>query len=361
MPTLRDLLPDAPLPPGAGDLAIARASTAAAAQPGDLIFIADPRADRLPADCPAAGVLVEPGLEAKCDDFAGAVVPLKGARDAFLALLPTLNPRPESRRTTVSKAAFVHPSAQFGTGTAVHPGATVCEHVETGENCRVYPGAYVGPGCRLGANVTLHPNCVLHDGVSVGDGTTVQAGAVLGQDGFGFDSSATGHAHLPHHGGVNVGADVLVGANTTVARGMIADTRVGAGTKLDAQVVVAHNCDVGPHNLYCSQVGLAGSITTGAFVVMAGQAGVADHVSIGEAAVIGSKAGVHKNLKGGVTYLGAPAQPADIEAKRFMAARKLPEMRTTLKDLKRQLAALVARVEELEGCGDARLTLRDAA
>ena len=350
MPTLRELLPDPPADCPAGALAveIAGAGTAAAARPGDLLFLSDPQADPLPADCPAAAVLIELGLEVKAAEFRGAVVPVAGARDLFMALLPTLNPRAETTRAGVSKAAFIHPSAQLGAGAEVQAGATICEHATLGVNCRVYPGAYVGPNCVIGDGVTLRPNCVLHDGVKLADGVTVQAGAVLGEDGFGFSSSAAGHTHLPHHGGVSVGENVLVGANSTVARGMISDTRVGAGTAIDAQVVVAHNCDVGPHNLFCSQVGLAGSVTTGAFVVMAGQAGIADHVKISDGCTIGSKAGVHRDTKPGVTYLGMPAAPQEQEAKRFMASRKLPEMRLTLKALEKQVAALARRLDRLE-------------
>ena len=347
MPALGDLLPDCP--PAAAAVEVAGVGSARRAAPGDLLFLADPKSDPLPADCPAAAALVEPGLEAKAAAFRGAVVPVAGARAAFLALLPTLAPRSNGTAPGVSKAAFVHPSAAIGAGTAVHAGATISEYAVLGENCVVFPGAYVGPGCRLGDGVTLHPNCVLHDGVTLGEGVTVQAGAVLGQDGFGFASSAAGHAHLPHHGGVSVGDHALVGANSTVARGMIVDTRLGVGTKLDAQVVVAHNCDIGPHNLFCSQVGFAGSVTTGAFVVAAGQAGIADHVRIGDGVTLGSKVGVHKDCTPGTTYLGSPAQPADREAKRHVASLKLPEMRRTLKDLTKQVAALTRRLEQVEG------------
>ena len=349
MPTLGELLPDCPAE-HAG-VQVRRASVAAAAAPGDLLFVSDPQSDALPAGCPAAAVLIEPGLERKVADFRGAVVTLAGARDLFLALLPTLNPRGTSAVTGVSKRAHVHPSAAIGEGAVVHPGATVSARAAVGANCAIFPGAFVGPGCVLGENVTLHPNCVLHDGVRLADGVTVQAGAVIGQDGFGFASSADGHRHLPHHGGVEIGAGVLVGANSTVARGMIADTVLGAGTALDAQVVVAHNCVVGPHNLFCSQTGLAGSVTTGAFVVVAGQGGIADHVTLGDRVTVGSKAGVHRDCPAGVTLLGSPAQPKEAEAKMFMASRKLPEMRRTVKELRKQVAALTARLDALEGAG----------
>ncbi|MFH5802569.1 UDP-3-O-(3-hydroxymyristoyl)glucosamine N-acyltransferase [Alienimonas sp. DA493] len=369
MPLLGDLLPDCP--PAAAAVEVRGVGTATHAKPGDLLFLADPKASPLPADCPAAAVLVEPGLEAKAKNFPGVVVPLTGARATFLGLLPTLAPRRPGDKRGVSNAAYVHPSATIADSATVYPGATISEHAVLGEECVVYPGAFVGPGCTLGRGVVLHPNCVLHDGVHLADGVTVQAGAVLGQDGFGFDSDASGHHHLPHHGGVRVGPGALIGANTTVARGMIADTYVGEGTVTDAQVVIAHNCDIGPHNLFCSQVGIAGSVTTGAFVVAAGQAGIADHVTVADQVTLGSKSGVHRDChKPGVTYLGAPARPADEEARILISAGKLPEMRQTLKALQKQVVALTETVHRLEAermeAGDdpaaaPELSLREAA
>ncbi|NNJ25735.1 UDP-3-O-(3-hydroxymyristoyl)glucosamine N-acyltransferase [Alienimonas chondri] len=362
MPLLGDLLTNCP--PSAADVEVNGLGTVAHAKPGDLLFLADPKSSRLPAESPAAAVLVEPGLEAKAKDFPGVVIPMAGARAAFLSLLPTLSPRRTGDVRGVSKSAFVHASAKVADDATVHAGATISEHAVVGAGCVVFPGAFVGPGCTLGENVTLHPNCVLHDGVHLADGVTVQAGAVLGQDGFGFDSDARGHHHLPHHGGVQIGAGVLVGANSTVARGMIADTYVGAGTVIDAQVVIAHNCDIGPHNLFCSQVGIAGSVTTGAFVIAAGQAGIADHVTVCGGVTLGSNAGMSRDCKTPGTYLGLPAQPADAEAKVVIASRKLPEMRRTVKELQKQVALLAAKIERLEAeesDDDLGLSLRDAA
>ncbi len=346
MPLLRDLITHCP--PAAAEVKVTGVGTVARCRPGDLLFLSDPKSKPLPADCPAAAVLVEPGLEEKVAAFPGAVVSTKGARGVFLALMPKLAPRRPGHVRGISKAAFVHPSATVADGAVVHAGATISEYAVVGEQSIVYPGVYVGPGSTLGKRVTLHPNVVLHDGVHLADGVTVQAGAVLGQDGFGFDSGPNGHTQLPHHGGVQIGPGVLVGANSTVARGMISDTLVGHGTVIDAQVVIAHNCDIGPHNLFCSQVGIAGSAKTGAFVIAAGQAGIADHVTVGDGVVLGSRSGAHRDLPAGGTYLGSPAQPADLEAKRFMASRRLPEMRQALKDLQKQVAQLEKKLEQLE-------------
>ncbi|MEM9702401.1 MAG: UDP-3-O-(3-hydroxymyristoyl)glucosamine N-acyltransferase, partial [Planctomycetota bacterium] len=362
MPLLGELLPNCPA--DAAAVEVTGVGTANRSKPGDLLFVSDPQTPALPADSPAAAVLIEPGLEKKAAAFRGAVVSLPGARAAFLSLLPTLAPRRTVDLTGVSKAAFVHASAKVGDGTIVHAGATVSQQAVVGKNCVIFPGAYVGPGCTIGNGVRLHPNCVLHDGVHLADGVTVQAGAVLGENGFGFDSDAAGHHHLPHHGGVQIGEGVLIGANTTVARGMISDTYVGAGTVIDAQVVVAHNCDLGTHNLFCAQVGLAGSAKTGSFVVVAGQGGIADHVSVGDHVTLGSNAGATKDIRTPGAYLGAPAHPADQEARVIMASRKLPELRRTVKEMQKQMVRLAAKIERLEAgeTGDAsELSLRDAA
>ena len=364
--SLQTLLDDHGVRPGAvfGDpgVAVLGASTPEEAASGDLLFATDAHALRACAASPAAAVLVDAGVADVLEDVdlrpAAAVV--EDARGVFLRVLPTLKPRARRRLPAVSKAAYVHPSATLGEGCDVRAGATIGEHAVLGDRCRVMPGAHVGAGCRIGADCTLGPNAVLYDGVVLGDRVGVQAGAVLGADGHGYETVDGRHRHLPHHGGVRVGDDAVVGANTTVARGMIVDTVVGEGTKLDAQVVVAHNCRLGPHNLICSQVGFAGSITTGSHVVAAGQVGIADHVTVGDGVVLASKTGVHRSLPGPGTFFGIPCQPMEDATRQMIAARKVPELRKTVRRLEKQVAALTARLEATP-VPSARPTLREAA
>jgi UDP-3-O-[3-hydroxymyristoyl] glucosamine N-acyltransferase len=147
----------------------------------------------------------------------------------------------------------------------------------------------VGRFCRLGDDVTLYPHATLYDETVLGDRAVIHANAVLGADGFGYRLQEGRHVKVPQLGHVEIGADVEIGACTTVDRGTFQATRIGDGTKIDNLVMVAHNCQIGRHNLFVSQMGIAGSSTTGDYVVVAGQAGIVDHVRIGDRATIPSR------------------------------------------------------------------------
>jgi UDP-3-O-[3-hydroxymyristoyl] glucosamine N-acyltransferase len=164
---------------------------------------------------------------------------------------------------------------------------------------------------------------------------------VIGAYGFGYKLADGRHARTAQLGYVEIGDDVEIGANTTIDRGTYRATVIGEGTKIDNQVMIAHNCRIGRHNMICSQVGVAGSTTTGDYVVMAGQVGVRDHVRIGEGAVLGAKAGVSADVPAHTHVFGCPAIPEREQKIQFAAISKLPDMR-------RQLKALRNTVEKLE-------------
>lgn len=262
------------------------------------------------------------------------------AKEAFFAALARLKPARPRQVTGQSPHAFVHPNAQIGRNTNIHPGANVGPGVVIGSECDIHPGVVIGPGCRIGDRVQLHPNVVIYHDVTIGNRVVIQAGSVVGADGFGYRTKGGRHERLPHYGTVRLEDDVEIGACTTIDRAVIGETVIGAGTKIDNNVVIAHNCRLGRHNLLVSQVGFAGSVTTGDYVVCAGQVGIADHVHIGTGAVLGAKAGVHKDMPGGKTYLGTPAAPVEETTRAVMALQKLPQLRQTLRDLEKQVAAI---------------------
>jgi len=328
------------------------------AGPHDITFVADERNLRRLFRCRAGAVIVPRSLADSIAPSArpAALLLVDDAREAFMQVLLRFRPRRAARPIGISPQAVVSDSAVIGLNVNIHPGAYVGDDVTIGDNCDIHPGACVGPGCRLGNQVTLHANAVLYPEVILGDRVIVHSGAVIGADGFGYQLENGRHVRIPHCGTVRVGNDVEIGACTTVDRAMIGETVVGDGTKLDNLVMVAHNCELGRHNILVSQVGLAGSVTTGDYVVLAGQVGVADHVRLGDGCRVGAKAGVHKDLPGNQTYIGAPAAPEADARRILMAQQKLPELRKQLRDLERQMAELSARINNLEtrGRGDLR-------
>ncbi len=199
-------------------------------------------------------------------------------------------------------------------GRAIDPSALIAGDCQMGEWVRVGPGVVIekdvalGDGCQLGARV------VIHAGTSLGRNVSVKAGAVLGSAGFGFVRDATTGEYIgfPQRGRLVIEDDVSIGANTTIDRGALGETRIGRGTKIDNLVHIAHNCTIGRNVVIAAQTGIAGSSTVGDGAVIAGQVGIADHVTIGGGVILGAKAGVpsNKNLQGaGQLFWGIPARP----------------------------------------------------
>ena len=263
---------------------------------------------------------------------------------AFATVIARFRPPRPRPRIGVSPQAAVDPAARIAADVDIHPFATVGPDVEIAAGATIHAGVRLMAGCRIGAGTEIFPNAVLYENTVVGRDCIVHANAVLGAYGFGYKPTAAGYVLSAQLGWVAIGDAVEIGAGTTIDRGTYGPTVIGAGTKIDNLVMLAHNCRLGRHNMICSQVGVAGSTTTGDWVVMAGQVGVRDHVHIGDKAVLGARSGVSCDIEAGKTVLGEPA--IDLRDRKLQLATisKLPEMR---KDLK----TLVARVESLERAG----------
>ena len=240
----------------------------------------------------------------------------------------------------IDTAARVHDSAVIGAGTAIQSGVCIAENVTIGERCRIYSGVNIMAGCRVGNDCTLFPNVTLYPGTRLGDRVLIHAGATLGAFGFGYRMVAGRHERTAQVGWVEIESDVEIGAGTTIDRGTFGATRIGEGTKIDNQVQIGHNCNIGKHNLLCAQVGIAGSCTTGDYVVMAGQVGMKDHINVADKVVIGAQAGVMQDIDAGQVMLGSPALPHKQTMQQIAALMRLPEMRRQLRDLQHELAEL---------------------
>jgi UDP-3-O-[3-hydroxymyristoyl] glucosamine N-acyltransferase len=312
---------------GDGDLVIHSARSLQEARAGDITFLeTDKNAPQLQTSLASAAV-----VPATMPVNGKALIQVADPLMAFVAIVRHLHGKPEPARHGIDPRAAVHPSAVVGADASIHPFAVVGAGSVIGARCRIHSGAVIGRDCRLGDDVTLFPNAVLYDGTVLGDRVVVHANAVLGADGFGYRFQQGHHVKVPQLGNVEIGADVEVGACTTIDRGTFQSTRIGAGTKIDNLVQVAHNCQIGQHNLLVSQMGIAGSSSTGNYVVIAGQVGITDHVHIGDGALIGAKAGVTKDVPAGQRTLGAPATPERDQKRILMSLEKLPEMRRALR------------------------------
>ena len=228
--------------------------------------------------------------------------------EAMLAVLPRFH-RVPARPSGVHPTAVVSPGAVLGADVTIEPYAVVGEGAVLGDRTWIGAHAVVGEGCVIGADSRLHGHATCYPHTELGERVVLHAGARVGRDGFGW-VPRDGLAHrIPHVGRCVLGHDVEIGANSYVDRGSIDDTVIGAGTKIDNLVQIAHNVRIGRGCLIASQVGIAGSTRLGDGVQLGGQAGLAGHLEIGSGATIAAQAGVVGNVPAGETWSGYPARP----------------------------------------------------
>ncbi|MCX7625140.1 MAG: UDP-3-O-(3-hydroxymyristoyl)glucosamine N-acyltransferase [Candidatus Sumerlaeaceae bacterium] len=259
---------------------------------------------------------------------------------------------------------YPHDAAIYFKG--VDPSAVVAENVRLGQNVRIGPKVVIGPntvigdetvieaGCIIGPNVEIGSRCHLHahvvieHGTRIGHRVIIQAGAVIGGDGFKFELIGGKWRKIPQVGCVVIEDDVEIGANTTIDRASFTETRIGAGTKIDNLVQIAHNVTIGKDCVIVAQVGIAGSSSVGDGSILAAQVGVADNLQLGKRVRVMARSGVKDNIEDGATVLGTPARPFRVAARIVATEAKLPEMLAEVTRLSEKVRQLEARLAELE-------------
>lgn len=321
---------------GSDQLVIRGTGTLSSARQGEITFAETQKAiDRL-THSHADVVLVSRGLRTEDRAF----IEVENVRESFAKLVEHFHPRRVAKRTGISPAANVSPTANVGNDVDIHPGAVIGDDVSVGDGCTIHANVTVMAGCQIAENVTIYPGAVLYEDTIVGARCILHANCIVGAFGFGYDTVDGAHQLGAQLGYVELEADVELGASTTVDRGSYGATTVGVGTKVDNNVQIAHNCRIGRHNILCSQVGIAGSSSTGDYVVMAGQVGIPDHVHIGDQVKIGAKSGVMRDVPSGQTMIGIPATPERSQMQMLAALQRLPEMRKQLRALSRVVDAM---------------------
>jgi UDP-3-O-[3-hydroxymyristoyl] glucosamine N-acyltransferase len=290
-------------------------SSAPFASPSDVAFAEDPSA-AAKALSSNAGVVVLRAGHPELYAQANCVVEADQPRMWFALAGKLLNQLPES--------SGVHPSAvighlvELGDGVTIGACAVLGDYVHVGAGSRVEAGVVIGEGVRIGKFCHLHPRAVLYKGTILSDRIVVHAGAVLGADGFGYvrDAKTGAYTQFPQQGTLVIEDDVEIGANSTIDRGALAETRIRRGTKIDNLVHIGHNCDIGEDVILVMGTGISGSCTVGKGAVIAGQVGIGDHAHIGPGVILGGQAGVlsgktvtNEGLRPGTVLWGTPARP----------------------------------------------------
>jgi UDP-3-O-[3-hydroxymyristoyl] glucosamine N-acyltransferase len=242
----------------------------------------------------------------------------------------------------------IDPTAKIGQDVNVAPGVSIGPYVVIEDNVRIGQNSIILAGCKIGQNATLGKNCridcnvVIHHNCRIGNNVIIQANTTIGSTGFGYSFIDGEHRLLPHNGGVLIEDCVEIGANCCVDRAKFGDTIIGAGTKIDNLVQIAHNVIIGKCCLIAGQAGISGSCKIGDGVVLAGQAGLTDNIEVGNGVIVGAQSGVTHNIPPGQQLFGMPATEKTKAFRIISLTRRLPKIAEQLK----QLAARVKKLEE---------------
>ena len=318
----------------AQDLEIKGVSGIPDAREGDITFLASGKMLKDLLRSRASAVIVRETL-AETDK---PQVLVRNPLYAFAQLLALFHPQSHPC-CGLSPQAFVSPSARLGSGVTVGAFSYIADDVSIGDGTVIYPGVFIGTGSTVGDSCVIYPNVTIREGITIGHRVIIHAGAVIGADGFGFVFDGGKHNKIPQVGGVVIGDDVEIGANTTIDRATTGNTVIGSGTKIDNLVQVGHNVRVGQNVILVAQVAIGGSTEIGDGVMMGGQAAVADHSVIEPGTMIAAKSGLVGIVRKGV-YAGSPIIPHKDWVKASAAFGKLPDLVKKVRELENRLQSL---------------------
>jgi UDP-3-O-[3-hydroxymyristoyl] glucosamine N-acyltransferase len=323
---------------GDSDVEITRVAGLEDARPGDLTFLANPKyASLLPRTRASAVILLHGEGAAPCAMLRSDNPYLAFAR-AVALFAPDWRPAPGVHAmSVVAEDVALGRDVAIGAFVAVGAGARI------GDRTVVFPNVTIGPGAIIGDDCVIHSNVSVRERVTLGNRVILQNGVVVGGDGYGFVRRSDGtHEKIPQVAAVVIEDEVELGANTTVDRPAVGETRIKAGTKIDNLVQIAHGVRVGRNVLMAAQVGIAGSTTIEDDVMFGGQVGVGGHLTIGRGAVAVGQSGVTNSLEAGSVVAGYPAINNLEWRKASVIFRRLPELKRRIEELEARIAALTS-------------------
>jgi len=333
---------------GNGEIEIRRVTGIEDAGDGDLTFFVNPKyAAELRTTQASAVILGETAEAAPCA--------MLRARQPYFAFAKAVELFADPWRPApgVHRLAWVSETAVVGEGASVGPFAVVEDGAQIGARTIVHAHVTIGRHVRVGDDCTIHARVSLRERVRIGHRVVLQDGAVIGADGFGFARRPEGgHHKIPQIGNVVIEDDVEVGANSTIDRPAVGETRIGPGTKIDNLVQIAHGVTVGRNVLLAAQVGVAGSTTIEDDVTLAGQVGVAGHITLGKGVVATAQSGIPNSVGSGSFISGYPAIPNRDWLKSSAIFRRLPELRKLIASLEARVEALESRLRRAAAVGD---------
>jgi UDP-3-O-[3-hydroxymyristoyl] glucosamine N-acyltransferase len=324
---------------GDGEVEIDGVASIEDAKEGEITFIANPKYLSKLNQTQASAVIVS-------SEVILGEKPLLCVKNPYLAFakILTLFTQKPYQPKGVDPNARVSPTAQLGKDLTVYPFVYIGDRCRIGDRVTLYPGVYVGDDCSIGEDSILHANVSLYPGMTIGKRVILHSGVVVGSDGFGYAKEGGKNFKIPQVGRVEIEDDVEIGSNTSVDRGVLGNTIIRRGVKIDNLVQIAHNVLIGEDSIIVAQVGISGSTKLGSNVTLAGQVGLAGHLQIGDNVMVGAQSGVGHDLSPSQAYSGSPAIPHREWLRMATAMPKVPEMRKRLTEMEKRLNRIEERI-----------------
>ncbi len=292
---------------------------------GSLTFLANPKYKQYIYTTKATVTIVDKSFEVE-DTIETTLIRVDDARNSFSKLLEYYN-MIKLNKTGVEQPSFIAESVTYGDNIYVGAFTYIANGVKIGNNVKIFPNVYIGDNVTIGDDVVLFAGAKLYSDCIIGDRCVVHSGAVIGADGFGFVPNEKGeYKKVPQIGNVIIEEDVDVGAGTSIDRATLGSTIIRKGVKLDNQIQIAHNVEVGEHTAIAAQAGIAGSTKIGKHCLIGGQVGLAGHLNIGDNVKIQAQSGVGRNIKNGEVIQGSPSFGYTDWNKSYVHFRNLPKI-----------------------------------
>ena len=310
---------------------------------GALSFLANPKYEHYIYQTKSSIVLVNKNF-VPSSSIGATLIRVENSYEAFASLLRLVD-QARPRKKGIHPSAIIESSSKVGSDVFIGPYAYIGENCIIGDGCSIYPHVYIGDNTRLGANCTINPGVKIYHDCLLGEGCIIHAGSVIGSDGFGFaPQSDNEYMKIPQLGNVVLEDHVEIGANVTIDRSTMGSTIIRKGVKLDNLIQIGHNVEVGENTVMAAQTGISGSTKIGKNCMFGGQVGLAGHLKIADGTKIGAQGGILGDVKEENTVIiGSPA----IELKQFLRSsvifRKLPEMKTKIELLEKEIESLKKR------------------
>ena len=308
------------------------------AQEGDISYITSSKHIETAKESKASVFIVKEKIE----NLEKAQLIVENPQLVFARLLEIFYVKPHPFKG-ISENCFIADTSKIGKNVTVYPFVYIDENVNIGDNTVIYPFTFIGRDSSIGSDCIIYSNVTIREKVKIGNRVTIHAGTVIGSDGFGYIFHEGKHNKIPQVGGVIIEDDVEIGSSVTVDRATTGNTIIGAGTKIDNLVQIAHNVKIGKNSIIVAQVGIAGSSKIGDGCILAGQVGISDHVEIEPGTIITAQSGVMPGKVQKGVFSGTPIMPHREWLKASAIFQKLPEMYKKLKDIEEKIKKMEGR------------------